>query len=187
VGRTPVISQGIVVAGSFLSQVRVEDCTVLNAIQGIHIATSRGGPPPNVLIAQRVVVRGNTIEVLVPVESARMRHGIFVGNCDSTLIAENRIRLTVETFMDRRPTDGIRLWGEIGRDAVIRDNHLIGFDVAIVMILLGDRSDTLNARLRIRGNFLESNVNPKAIVVEGPPTASLPEIIVDNPGFPPPP
>ena len=184
--RTPVISQGIVVCGRFLSQVRVENCFVLNAIQGIHIATSQGGPPPNVLTAQRVVVRGNTVEVLVPIESARTRHGIFVGNTDSVLIAENKITLTVETFNDRRPTNGIRLWGEFGRDAVIRDNHLVGFQVAIVMALLAeDSSDTAKVRWRIRDNFLESNRNGQveAIVVQGARAADVD--IADNPGFPP--
>ena len=79
--RIPPSWQGIVVAGTQVRDVTVRDCRVSGAIQGIHLGASRSEGSRGPFISfERVTVTSNSVDVVVPVESAGERGGIFVGN-----------------------------------------------------------------------------------------------------------
>lgn len=126
-----VAYQGIVVAGSVVGDVWVRDNTVHGVLQGVHVAVSHReaqvGPPD---MAQRARVTGNRIEVQVPREGARGRHAVFVGNCENTLVAENELRYSTQA-QEAMQTEGIRVFGFLGRLAVVRGNRLRGFPVGV--------------------------------------------------------
>jgi hypothetical protein len=134
--RMPAVAvQGVVVGGRVAEDVRVVGNTLTGVLQGVHVGLSdagSGGKSP--LSAGRVVVSGNTVSVVVPPVAVRARHGVFVGNCASLLVEDNRIAATVP---DKRPIEGIRVFGVLGRMAVVRANHLSGFTTGIAFTPLG--------------------------------------------------
>ena len=67
----------------------------------------------------------------LPSSATRERHGIFVGNCASLAIHDNR--LTARQGNPAAPVriEGIRVWGAIGRRMFVRGNHLSEFTVGV--------------------------------------------------------
>lgn len=166
--RQTVLAQGIVVAGARVGTVTIENCSVARALQAIHVAASQQekvmGTPMSM---QRVTVRNCTVEVLVPPESARSRHGIFIGNTRAALVADNTLTLTNQAINDRVPSDGIRVWGVFGNDVVVRDNHSSGFPVGI-RVVADPRSVGGNVvRWQIRGNLTDGAKTPPVIHIDG--------------------
>ncbi|WP_420124765.1 DUF6519 domain-containing protein [Nakamurella sp.] len=139
--RTAVMSQAVVVAGQTVGDVRIENNVIAAAIQGIHIGTSHRGQPRTgpADVTGRVAIRGNTIAVLVPAEGARARHAIFVGNVDRLRLTENDVRFTNLCEGDPIASDGIRIYGFIGRAMTVRDNVVDGFPGGITLNLFQAR------------------------------------------------
>jgi hypothetical protein len=125
-------SQGIVVGGQVAREARILNNTVKGVIQGIHVGVSHReaseGPADR---AGRVTIVDNAIDVVLPVTHARERHGIFAGNCDSLLIADNLLSLTRVGVGRTRRVEGIRVWGVLGRMMIVRQNHITGFSVGV--------------------------------------------------------
>jgi hypothetical protein len=127
-----VASQGIVIAGVAAPDVRVVDNNMQGVLQGVRIGVShreiRQGAPD---FAGRVQIAGNTIGLLLPPIDIRERYGIFVGNCKSLRIEDNRVavsrhRLTADLYIE-----GIRVYGHLGRMVLVRDNHLSGVTTGV--------------------------------------------------------
>jgi hypothetical protein len=126
--RVSAMYQGIVVAGATASDVRLEGNAILGAIQGVHAAVSHGtgkGAAPDSL--DRVVVERNRISVVVPPSEMGGRHGVYVGNAQAIQVTGNQLSYDSRVDDDRIVTDGIRLYGYLGRQVIVRDNLLDGF------------------------------------------------------------
>ena len=85
---------------------------------------------------QTVSISGNSVNValnLLARSSARL--GIFVGNVNSLQIDNNRAILTVERGAIAFPSDGIRVWGYLGKKVEVLNNHLTGFTGAGVKVV----------------------------------------------------
>lgn len=135
--RMPVMAQAIVVAGQAVGDIQIEANQIDSAIQGVHIGASHQQPRSNPAdITGRVVVAGNKIHVVVPPEGARARHAIFVGNADRLRVTGNDLSYTNLAEGDRLPTDGVRIYGFIGRAMTVRDNVVDSFPGGIRMMLL---------------------------------------------------
>jgi hypothetical protein len=134
--------QGISVAGSIAKDIRIQNNSIRGVLQGIHIGISRRGPRGQVPErAENVTVSNNTIGVSLPPEAAvRERHGIFVGNCASLLVADNYITARRFGLAPAVRIDGIRVFGYLGRMMIVRQNHMVGFNVGIYVEPLGDIS-----------------------------------------------
>ena len=131
--RLPVSGQGIVLAGSIAGDIRIRDNTVRGALQGIHVGLShddKDGPAP-ARVAERVIIAGNTVEVRFPLDLQRDRHGIFVGNADSLVIEDNLVVVKRTPLAAAGYIEGIRAIGAFGGMCVIRQNHLVDFDVGV--------------------------------------------------------
>ena len=145
-----VASQGIVIAGAVATDVRVVDNTVHGALQGVHVGVShrepkRGAPD----VAGRVQIAGNTINLLLPPIEIRERYGIFVGNCNSLRVEDNTLTVTRSQLTADLYIEGIRVYGHLGRMAIIRENHLAG-------VTTGVRVTPLNAASNQRQQWLVS-------------------------------
>ena len=139
--RTPVMAQAIVVAGQTVGDIRIESNDIDSAIQGVHVGTSHSQPRSNPAdVAGRVSIINNKIHVIVPPEGARARHAIFVGNADRLRVSGNDLSYTNLAEGDRLRTDGIRIYGFIGRAMTIRDNVVDSFPGGIRLMLLGPAS-----------------------------------------------
>ena len=121
---TVVGSQGITVGGEGATDVRIHNNTIEGVMEGIQVGLS--GPDDKTrFLSQTVTIEGNTISiVLTAVSLKRDRHAIFVGNCDSLLIENNRALLTRLPTAEKFEIDGIRVWGELGDRALVTRNHL---------------------------------------------------------------
>lgn len=122
-----IAAQGIVVAGKELGEVWIEDNRIINMQQGIHVGVSTADKSP---LATRVKIAGNVIDIGLTPDCIGERHGIFVGNCKSLVIENNRVALTRYSGAEQE-TDGIRVYGYYGPFIMIRANHLEGFNVGI--------------------------------------------------------
>ena len=142
---TVVGSQGITVGGEGAQDVRILNNTIEDFAEGIQVGLSKRADQTR-LQSQTVTITGNTLSILLTPSSAnRDRHAIFVGNCDSLFIANNRADLTRSTTVEKLDIDGIRVWGELGDRALISRNHLKGFTIGINMHPL--KSIKLNEQL----------------------------------------
>jgi hypothetical protein len=141
--------QGIVVAGQTIDEVRIVNNTLDGFIQGIHVASSQHDTyaPTTVLQAGSVTIRDNTVRVVLPSSATRERHGIFVGNCTSLTIEDNRLSAQQSNTAAPLRIEGIRVWGAIGRRMFVRGNHLSGFTIGV----------------RFWPTNLPKNANPSAI------------------------
>jgi Family of unknown function (DUF6519) len=129
-------SQGIVVGGDFATDVRILNNTIDGTCQGVHVGLSdvkKYGPHPGHLIASRVQIKGNTLNIRVTPETTGDRHGIYLGCVQSGLIAENHLQLT------RTPSataagqfiDAVKVAGFFGQSLIIERNNMLGFTVGV--------------------------------------------------------
>ncbi len=127
-------SQGIVVAGRTATDIRIRDNTIDGMMQGIHIGvshreTQRGTPDRTGTVS----ISGNTIGVRMSPEIPNERHGIFVGNVDTLLVQDNHISVRRAQGAERMRIEGIRIFGFLGRMAIVSRNHLVNATVGIVV------------------------------------------------------
>jgi hypothetical protein len=78
-----------------------------------------------------VRIAANTIRVFLPLQAVRERHGIFIGNCDSMIIADNRLTVQRVTLTQQTRIDGVRVFGSLGRMMIVRQNYLVGVTTGI--------------------------------------------------------
>lgn len=134
--RVAVMSQAIVVGGTTVGDVRITSNIVEAAIQGVHIgASNRSQPRGPAHIVGPVSVTDNTIQVVVPPEGALARHAVFIGNTERLRITGNDVRYESLTEGDRITSDGIRVFGFIGRFMVVRENVVDSFPGGITLHL----------------------------------------------------
>ncbi len=133
-----VAGQGIVVAGRSVGTIRISDNLVEDTVQGIHLGISEGDLAGRES-AGEAILESNVIHALVPRGYDRDRHAVFVGNVRSL-----RLTGTVATLRRRSrfklpatPVEAIRIHGELGRFAVVRESSLEGFEVGVRVVPLG--------------------------------------------------
>jgi hypothetical protein len=160
-GNTTVSSQGITIGGTVADNVSIRNNRVSVFMQAIHVGLS--APSPNVAQAEHVVIHDNVVGVTLGIGPTRGRHGIFVGNVNSLSIRGNRLALTPPGSSQSKPVDGIRVFGRLGRMAIIRENHLTGFDVGIRFELRGQPPTApmwmINDNLAVGSNLVVSAPN----------------------------
>jgi hypothetical protein len=164
-------SQGVVIAGRTAPDVQVRGNTITGVRQAIHVGVShasptRTGTPDR---AGRVVIADNVIEVTVLTAVRGARHGIFVGNVDSLRIEDNRITSRRPGGKSRRSLEGIRVYGFVGRHAVVQQNHIAGCDTGVFFNAVNDKADGSRSIWRARDNMAES----ASIVVDEGVTSNL--------------
>jgi len=152
-----VAAQGIVVAGTVATDVRVIDNTVRDTVQGIHVGVSRQrirnpGDNPVFDSAGRVAINGNTIAVALMAESSVERHGIFVGNATSLVIQNNQLSCESVGPANRLKIEGIRVYGFIGAMGNVTGNHMFGFTTGIRFSVLNNKTDGPSSIWRVADN-----------------------------------
>ncbi len=124
-------ARGIAVGGQAITELRIHDNSIDFMLQGITVGVSHKEKRPPSLPAnsiQNVTIAGNVIDVVLNAVSGRSkaRWAIFVGNAANTLIENNQASLTAPTFA-KLSSDGIRVYGYLGKKMVVRHNHTSGF------------------------------------------------------------
>jgi nitrous oxidase accessory protein NosD len=160
-GSSLAALQGVVIGGSSAPDVQIRGNSITSMRQAIHVGVShadptRTGTPDR---AGRVIIADNVVQVTVLPAVRGARHGIFVGNVDSLRIEGNRIT-TVRpgTGSTRKSLAGIRVFGFIGRMALVQQNHLSGFgngDAGIFFNALNNLADGARSIWRATDNFAE--------------------------------
>jgi|GEM_PF-4292260 len=132
--------RGICLAGSSLREARIVNNTIQRFREGIHVGLShfevqRGAPD----IADNVLIQNNRIEVaMLPgdevVETPRRRgpFGIYVGNVNHLLVADNQISSTVNNA-DLPAQAGVVVYGWLGLRIIARGNYVSGFRTGFVV------------------------------------------------------
>ncbi len=159
---------GIVIAGEVAREVRIIHNSLRNVRRGIHVATSHADRTRRAsVLAGRVTVTDNEIHLLAPLPALGPHVGIYAGNCGSLLIADNFVDARAPEVPDptRLPLQGVRIFGFLGRVAIVRQNHLVGVPVGVfVHPLTGTRG--LQNQWLVADNMAVSAQH--AVVAEGP-------------------
>lgn len=142
--RSPVIgSQGIVVARNESGEdegpapdLRILHNRIEGCQQGIHLGASHReseaeGQDCEFDRLDTVLVQGNSVDVHLSPETARERHGIFVGNAWHSTVQDNRVRVSRTEAGADWHIDGIRAWGFFGPLMILRQNHIEGANTGI--------------------------------------------------------
>lgn len=139
-GNTTPGAQGITVGGTVGDFIKIRENRISGFIQGIHVGLS--APNPNISTADRVLILDNHISVTLGTGSTRGRHGIYVGNARSLQVRGNRLALVRPTGAQNMQIDGIRVFGYLGRHAIIRENFLEGYNIGVHFELRGTSPST---------------------------------------------
>jgi hypothetical protein len=178
--QVAVARAGIVVGGQAIIELCVANNVIDGFLQGVVVGVShREKAPPTrpADSAGTVVVRDNRIGVVVDtvLGHAAARYAIYVGNVGSLQIENNYATLTVPPKFEIA-TDGIRVFGYLGRKMIVRHNHVRGFQtgIRVVEVAAPGRYNTVTSpepgayvtRIRegplwlVADNVLESVVSP---------------------------
>ncbi|MFC8681513.1 DUF6519 domain-containing protein [Microbacterium ureisolvens] len=121
--------QGIVVAGRIAGEVLVQDNSLTDVIEGIHIGLSGGEERREAGIVR---ITDNTIRLRLPTSAKRERHAILSGNCDSLVVEGNFASIVRDAGNATLRVEGIRVFGTLGRRVIVRHNHLgSGFTIGV--------------------------------------------------------
>jgi hypothetical protein len=130
-----VARAGIVVAGQAISELCVANNVIDGFLQGVVVGVSHREKAPPARPADSagtVVVRDNRVGVVIDtvLGHAVGRYAIYVGNVGSLQIENNYATLTVPPKLEIA-TDGIRVFGYLGRKMIVRHNHVSRFQTGI--------------------------------------------------------
>ncbi len=124
-GKT-ALQRGIVVAGRRAGTVQIENNIVRDVVRGIAVGLSEGpeeeGQP---LLAGRVHVERNRVELQLKEVTTGGRYGIFIGNAGSVVAHANHVVLVGGDVQKLQP-QAMRLAGVYGPQIVVRDNYFAG-------------------------------------------------------------
>jgi hypothetical protein len=128
-------SQGIVIGGDVAHDIRILNNTIDGTAQGIHVGLSdlKVSPRPPHLLAARVQICGNTVNIRLTPEMTGDRHGIFLGCVNSAVVNDNHLQLT------RQPNagqfiDAIKIAGFFGPRLLIERNCMLNFTNGIYAV-----------------------------------------------------
>jgi hypothetical protein len=120
-------SQGIVVIGASGSgDLNIINNKIGRVLDGIHVTgkgTSIFGDRRSSLGCPVVHILGNNIEVWLS-PTSRQRNGIFIGDSSSLIVENNYIKIKRFPATDRIQLEGIRIHGNLGDMAIVRQNHI---------------------------------------------------------------
>lgn len=135
----PVAAKAIAVGGRTIRDLHISGNQITGALQAITVGMSHQeilplGPPDR---AGRVEIVGNTIETTFSfLARGGARNAIFVGNVESLHIEQNRIALQANALAFVPRTEGVKVYGYLGKLLIIRHNHLNSFRTGIRVISL---------------------------------------------------
>ena len=124
------VGQGIVVGGE-PQAVDIVDNIVEDAVQGIHVGARSGAEH---LTSGDVRIVRNSIACSIPVGFARERHAVYVANADAVRVLETTATLARtggDDGSESTAVDAIRIAGQLGRMAIVRDSLLSGFTIGV--------------------------------------------------------
>lgn len=126
-----VASKGIVCAGSYIGHVFISENVVTGVEDCVHIGVShRTNNPDELDYAKSVFIQDNVIYMSKPVEKMLGNRGIFVGNAKSIRIERNEIQfITNDSTAEFQ--DGIKIYGDLGRMIMVRENVIKGCRVGL--------------------------------------------------------
>ncbi len=126
----PVVgARAIAVGGRAITELRITDNSIANMLAGIIVGVSHRERRPPALPAdsmQHIRISGNVINLVQPAVTvgSMPRFGIFAGNLGNLMIEGNEVSVA---SLRRLPTDGIRVYGYLGKKMIVRHNHTAGF------------------------------------------------------------
>ncbi len=162
-------AQGVVIGGSTASEVRIINNSIIGVIQGVHIGMrKRTANPMDFDSAEDVWISGNEVKInLIP--GAKERHGIFVGNCHALHIKDNHIEIRKSGLTKEESIDGIRIYGHIGRRAIVRQNYIekasIGVNFAPIRSIY---EESLPPQWVVAENMISGSINAILIPAKVP-------------------
>ncbi len=123
--------RGIVVGGRAMIELRIRNNSIDRMMQGITAGVSHREKRPPALPAdsiQHVTISGNVVNAEVDAVRghSKARLAIFVGNANNTVIENNDAGFVAPAF-GQLHSDGIRVYGHLGKKMIVRHNHIHGF------------------------------------------------------------
>jgi hypothetical protein len=132
-------AQGIVIAGIAGEEMRVLNNSIERMNQGIHIGFSQKEQLTPGRETRKhggsLTISGNRIGFVLPISrQPAATHGIFVGNCDSILVSNNRVQRLGAPDGKTEKVPAIYLHGAFGRRLLVTQNHIDGCTPGINLV-----------------------------------------------------
>ena len=162
-------AQGIVIGGDVANDIRILNNTIDGAAQGIHVGLSdlKAVPYQAHLPADRVQIRGNTVNIRMTPEMTEGRHGIYLGCVTSGIVSDNHVDLTRQSYAGQ-DTYALLIVGSFGQSLLIERNCVLGpFTQAIFAVpnaapsspVLWKASDNASAADNVISTLFTTNDN----------------------------
>ena len=118
------------------NDVRIMNNTIDGTAQGIHVGLSdlKISPHAAHILAQRVQICGNTVNVRLTPEMTGDRHGIFLGCATSAIVNDNHLELTRSANAGQY-IYAIKVAGYFGPRVLIERNCMLNFTGGIQTVL----------------------------------------------------
>ena len=117
--------QGITIGGTEATDIHILRNRVEGFLQGIHIGLSHHDESRiDYDMIHSAKIEKNYVRNILPLLHTHGRHGIFIGNCHRLLIDKNELELQRMTRANNLNIDAIRIWGVLGNNGTITNNHI---------------------------------------------------------------
>jgi len=138
-----VMSRGIVCAGVVAKEIRIQNNTIQNILEGIRVGVSHHTPHDHSFDqAGYVDIRNNVLGLRRPLGVSKGRQAIFVGNAKQVMVENNRISQLSSPATEQAFQEGIRIFGHLGRMIVVRQNFIANCSDAVKIKPLGALQNT---------------------------------------------
>ncbi len=135
--QSTIARAAIVVGGRAVTALSIENNVIDGFLQGVVVGVSHREAAPALPAdsAGTVAIRDNRIGIVLDsvLAKAAGRYAIYVGNVGSLQIENNRATLTAPSGVENL-TEGIRVFGYLGRKMIVRHNYLTRFQTGIRVV-----------------------------------------------------
>ena len=118
-----IASQAIICVGRELQTVRIRDNNVRGFLTGIRAATSHG-PVKGIFQIGSLEIDNNYMELTTVGSEIASQYGIYVGNVARLRLLGNTLENYLGFNDNMRFTEGVRIWGHLGQQLWIKENHI---------------------------------------------------------------
>ena len=138
-----VMARGIVCAGQIAKEVRIQDNSIQNTLEGVRVGVSHHTPDDDSFDqAGYIDIRNNVLGVRTPLGVNKGRQAVFVGNARQVAIENNRISAPGLSATTQKFQEGIHIFGHLGRMVVVRQNFIANCSDAVTVKPLGQLQNT---------------------------------------------
>ncbi len=165
-GRNPAAGKyGIVCAGKNAGDIKILNNNIKGVTEAIRIAISNGGftdVNSSGLQIETATIINNRMSLVKPVSEKLAQRAMMVGNCKHLIVENNRMIVTAAAAENKHYYEGLRIYGNLGRTIIIRQNSLANCKTGVYLNPLNAINDKEDDSWRNNLWIVADNIFPGA-------------------------